>query len=98
MARQPIAPNIRHLCGYFYLRPLGRAQEAVEEHRHALEEDPLNLIMRVGLATTLREAGRDQEASDEARKILELDPNFFPIFTLQAFDYTWEPLDTALGF
>jgi len=98
MARQPIGPWIRHLYGYFYLRPLGRAREAVEEHRLALEEDPLNLIMRVGLATSLREAGQDQEASADAGKILELDPDFFPAFTLQAFDYTWLPLEEALAF
>jgi len=98
MAHQPVAPGIRHLYGYFYLRPLGRAQEAVEEHRRALEEDPLNLIMRVALATSLREAGRNQEAAAEARKILELDPDFFAAFTLQAFDFTWEPLEEALAF
>jgi eukaryotic-like serine/threonine-protein kinase len=98
MARQPIEPNIRHLYGYFYLRHVGRAQEAVEEHRLALEQDPLNLIIRVGLATSLREAGRDVEASAEAKKILELDPAFFPVFSLQAFDFTWEPLEEALAF
>lgn len=98
LAHQPVAPGIRHLYGYFYLRPLGRAQEAVEEHRRALEEDPLNLIMRVALATSLREAGRNQEAAAEARKILELDPDFFAAFTLQAFDFTWEPLEGALAF
>jgi eukaryotic-like serine/threonine-protein kinase len=98
MARQPIAPQIRHLYGYFYLRPLGRAREAIEQHRRALEEDPLNLIMRVGFATSLREAGRDREAAAEARKILELDPDFFPAYTLQAFDFTWEPLEEALAF
>jgi serine/threonine-protein kinase len=98
LAHRPAAPGIRHLYGYFYLRPLGRAQEAVEEHRQALEEDPLNLIMRVALATSLREAGRNQEAAAEARKILELDPDFFAAFTLQAFDFTWEPLEEALAF
>jgi len=98
MASQPIAPLIRHWYGYFYLRPLGRAREAVEEHRLALEEDPLNLVMRVGLATSLREAGRHQDASAEARKIIELDPDYFPGFTLQAFDFTWEPLELALAF
>ena len=98
MARRPVAPQTRHLYGYFYLRHLGRAPEAVEEHRRALEEDPLNLIIRVGLATSLREAGRDPEASAEARKIIELDPDYFPAFTLQAFDFTREPLESALAF
>ncbi len=98
MACEPVAPLIRHWYGYFYLRPLGRAKEAIEEHRRALEEDPLNLNMRIGLAISLREAGRDQEAAAEARKILELEPDSYAAFTLQAFDFTWEPLQEALAF
>ena len=98
MASEPVAPLIRHWYGYFYLRPLGRAKEAIEEHRRALEEDPLNLIMRIGLAISLREAGRDQEAAEEARKVLELEPDSYAAFNLQAFDFTWEPLDQALAF
>jgi TolB-like protein len=97
MARRPIDPNMRHLYGYFYLRHVGRAQEAVEQHRMALEEDPLNLILRAGLAITLREAGRNEEAAAEARKVLEFDPDFFPVFSLQAFDFTREPLEEALA-
>jgi hypothetical protein len=42
--------------------------------------------------------GRDQEAASEARKILELEPDSYAAFTLQAFDFTWEPLDQALAF
>jgi eukaryotic-like serine/threonine-protein kinase len=98
MAHSPVAPLTRHWYGYFYLRPLGRGEEAVEQHRKALEEDPLNLIIRVGLATSLREAGRDQEAAAEARKVLEIEPNFFPALTLQAFDFTLEPPEQALLF
>ena len=43
IAQQPVQPEIRHLYGYFYLRLVGRAAKAVEEHRQALEADPLNL-------------------------------------------------------
>ncbi|HEX4614422.1 MAG TPA: protein kinase, partial [Stellaceae bacterium] len=53
LAEQPVRPEIRHLYGYFYLRLVGRSPEAVVEHRRAIEEDPLNLIMRVGLAVSL---------------------------------------------
>ena len=64
----------------------------------ALQEDAFNLVIRVCLATSLREAGRHEEASAEARKVIELDPDYFPGFTLQAFDFTWEPLEEALAF
>jgi serine/threonine-protein kinase len=97
MACESVPPPVRHLYGYFFLRHLGRANDAVAEHLRGLEEDPLNLIMRIGLATCLREAGRDQEAAAEARKILELEPDAFAAFALQAFDFTWEPIDNALA-
>lgn len=98
LAEQPVRPEIRHLYGYFYLRLVGRSPEAVAEHRRALEEDPLNLIMRVGLAVSLRAAGRDEEAAQEARKLLELDPEFVAAYTLQALDVTREPLAEALAY
>ena len=98
MAEQPVRPGIRHLYSYFYLRLVGRSPEAVAEHRRALEEDPLNLIMRVGLAVSLRAAGRDQEAANEARKLLAIDPEFSAAYTLQALDVTKEPLAEALAY
>jgi eukaryotic-like serine/threonine-protein kinase len=97
LMRQPALPEIRHLYGYFYLRLVGRAKESVAEHRRALEEDPLNLIIRVGLAVSLRAAGRDREASEEAHRIVEFDPNFHATYTLQAFDFIKEPLADALA-
>jgi serine/threonine-protein kinase len=98
LAEQPVRPDIRHLYGYFYLRLVGRSQEAVVEHRRALEEDPLNLIMRVGLAVSLRAAGRDEEAAQEARRLLEIDPDFMAAYSLQALDVTREPLVDALAY
>ena len=97
-SRQPVSPTLRHLYGYFYLRKVGRAQEAVDQHRRALEEDPLNLIMRVGLAASLTAAGKDDEALAEARRILELDPNFVPAYTLLALNVIKAPLPEALAF
>ena len=87
-----------HLYGYFYLRKVGRAMESVHHHRRAIEEDPLNLIIRVGLAVSLTSAGQEEEAATEARKILELDPNFVAAYTLQALDVTKVPLAEALAF
>ena len=72
--------------------------ESVYQHRRALEEDPLNLIMRIGLAVSLTAAGNDEEAAEEARRILELDPNFVAAYTLQSLDVTKAPLAEALTF
>lgn len=98
LARQPVQPILRHLHGYFYLRLVGRAAEAVEEHRRALEADPLNLIIRVGLALSLRDAGRAQQALEEAKRILELDPDFAAAYSLQALDVTTLPPPEALAY
>jgi serine/threonine-protein kinase len=97
LQRQPISPHIRHYYGYFYLRHVGKAAEAVEQHRLCLEADPFNLIARVGLVISLRDAGRDQEASQEARRTVELEPDFFAAYTLGVWDLTWEPLAEALA-
>ena len=98
LARKPVQPEIRHLYGYFYLRLVGRAAEAVEQHRRALETDPLNLIIRVGLALSLRDAGRGQEATEEGKRLLELEPEFQPSYSLQALDVTRLPSAEALAY
>src|SRR5713101_3537536 len=40
MAREPVPPDVRCNYGFFYLLPVGRARDAVNEYRRALEEDP----------------------------------------------------------
>ncbi len=95
---EPVSPILRHWYGYFYLRKAGRALEAVAQHRRALEEDPLNPIMRTGLAVSLTAAGKDEEALAEARRVLELNPDFVAAYTLQALDVTKAPLPEALAF
>jgi TolB-like protein len=97
-AQEPVAPRHRHLNGYFHLRFIGRTAEAVAEHRRALQEDPLNLIMRVGLAASLTSDGRHVEASSEARRLLELDPDFPATYTLLALNVANEPLPVALAY
>ena len=98
MAQPTVSPEIRHLYGYFHLRLVGRAAEAVVAHRRAMDEDPLNLIIRVGHAVSLRAAGRDAEAAEEARRILEIDPNFTAAYSLQALDVTAVPPAEALAY
>ena len=98
MAQPTVSPEIRHLYGYFYLQVIGRGAEAVLAHRRAIDEDPLNLIIRVGHAVSLRAAGRDDEAADEARRIMEINPDFTATYTLQALDVTTVPPAEALAY
>jgi len=59
-----------------YLAVVGRVPEALEVHRRALSEDPLNPYLRVNLVVGLRAAGRAAESVDEIHRILEHDENF----------------------
>jgi serine/threonine-protein kinase len=96
-AQPTVPPAIRHLHGYFYLRVAGRAEDAVIAHRRAIEEDPLNLIIRVGYAVSLRAAGRDEEAANEARRVIDINPGYSAAYNLQALDVTAVPPDEALS-
>ncbi len=76
MAREPVTPGIRHMNAYFNLRLTGRAEQAIAEDHRAIEQDPLNMIFRVGLAAALTSAGRDAEASQVVDTLMELAPDF----------------------
>jgi TolB-like protein/predicted Ser/Thr protein kinase len=92
------APLLRHMHAYFYLRFVNRADEAVAEHRVALQEDPLNLIIRVGLVLSLYSAGRLREAADEAHRLLELAPDFTASYGLHVLNVLIEPPAAARAF
>jgi eukaryotic-like serine/threonine-protein kinase len=74
MARDPVPGFVRHLYAAAYLLLTGRAAEAVQQIDLALQEDPLNLLLRNSRAACLIAAGRDEEAPAGWREILELNP------------------------
>jgi len=98
MAREPVTPVIRHMNAYFNLRLTGRAEEAIAEHHRAIDQDPLNMIIRVGLATSLTSAGRDEEASKVVDALMELAPDYPGTYGLLAFNVACAPLGQALAF
>jgi TolB-like protein/Tfp pilus assembly protein PilF len=75
--RGPIPPNVSHLYGFFYLLPLGRVEDALQELTRALKEDPLNLECRAQFAAVLWAMERHGEASEQFRQLLEIDENFW---------------------
>jgi serine/threonine protein kinase/Tfp pilus assembly protein PilF len=75
MARDPVPRQVRAWYGVFYLWPIGRIQEAVEELERACKEDPLDAVCRSTLATGLLALRRYEDANREIRKNLELDEN-----------------------
>jgi tetratricopeptide (TPR) repeat protein len=54
---------------------MGRAEEAVKQTEQGLNEDPLNVMARIGFAISLISMGRLAKAQAEAHKVLELDEN-----------------------
>ncbi len=82
MARDPVSPDVRDWYGYFYLLPMGRPEDAIQEVEWALQEDPLNLTFRVILALALLRGGRYEEASTQLSRILELDERFWQTYLI----------------
>jgi tetratricopeptide (TPR) repeat protein len=73
LARDPVPVYAR----FFYevhLRLTGRPAEALQQLELALQEDPLNILLRSNRASCLVAAGRDEEAAKGWREILELNP------------------------
>jgi tetratricopeptide (TPR) repeat protein len=54
----------------------GRAGAALAQIRKALDQDPLNTLLRYSMGMTLRALGRDDEASIELTRALETMPHF----------------------
>ncbi len=98
MTSTPVAPLLRHMNGYFNLRFRGRSDEAVAEHRRALQDDPLNLIIRVGLVLSLYSAGRHGDATEEGKRVLALAPAFAPSYTLHVLNVLTQPPSEARAF
>ena len=85
LAHAPIPPLVRGIYAGYYLLPMGRSPEAVEQMTQSLREDPLDVPGHLVLAQCLRVAGRFAEASAATRQSLELEPNFFPSYTALCF-------------
>ena len=61
-------PLARLLYAMAYLLPTGRPAEAIQQIDLALQEDPLNVLLRLFRVTGLAAAGRDEEASESCRE------------------------------
>jgi tetratricopeptide (TPR) repeat protein len=74
MARDPVPVNVRFQYALGYLLRVGRPVEALQQIELGLQEDPLNLLLRINRAGCLAAAGRDDEAAEGYREALELNP------------------------
>ena len=90
MARDPVPPDVHNWYGFFYLLPMGRTQDAIQEFELALLEDPLNLLFRVVLAYGLIRAARYDDAATQLNRILELDERFWQTYLILTLVYAWQ--------
>jgi Tfp pilus assembly protein PilF len=79
MAAEHVPVVVRIRCAWYYLVPLGHVQEAREQSERALEQDPLNVNIRVIFAWVLQRGEADDRALAEAQKAVEIDAShWFP--------------------
>jgi len=75
LAHNPVPPRVRQWYGFFYLLPMGRTREAVEQVEQEVKGDPLYVLAHLALAVSLICTGRLAEAQAELHKVLEFEEN-----------------------
>ena len=77
MAVDPIPPLVRVRYALYYLTPLRRFEQAVEQYQWALETDPLSMMVHFGLAFALYCQRRYRSAIEHARRAVDLYPDYW---------------------
>jgi serine/threonine protein kinase/Flp pilus assembly protein TadD len=72
-ASESLPPAVHDAYATYYLIPLGRFAEAIQERKKAIAQDPLNPLWHSRQAMTFLYAEMNEDAITEASKTLELD-------------------------
>jgi serine/threonine-protein kinase len=83
----PASPIVRYWYGFFFLRPMGRLDEALSEVRRAVELDPLSAIYNTCLAHLYYARGQYDLAIAQHRRAMDLDPGWYVPHWLLAIQY-----------
>jgi TolB-like protein/tRNA A-37 threonylcarbamoyl transferase component Bud32/Tfp pilus assembly protein PilF len=76
MAAEPVPSMVRWRYANYYLLPMGRFPEVLEQSRLALESDPLSVFFHASMALSLYYARQYGTAMEYARHGMEIDANF----------------------
>jgi serine/threonine protein kinase/Tfp pilus assembly protein PilF len=85
MTVEPVPPLVRFRYATYYLLPFGRASDAMEQNRLALETDPLSVILHYGMALSTYAMKRYRETIEYERRALEIDANFWITWIVMGF-------------
>ena len=77
MSADPVPALVRVRYALYFLTPLKRFEEALEQYKRALETDPLSMMVHFGVAFALYCQRRLEEAIEYAAKTLELFPEYW---------------------
>jgi serine/threonine-protein kinase len=71
------SPVSRDLYAFYFLRPVGRVEEAIVEVQNALVLDPLSILFRVHLGFLFYLQHQYNHAIAQFRKVLEMSPHYY---------------------
>ncbi len=71
------SPAARDVYAFYYLRPVGRIDDAIVEMQHALALDPLSVLYRVHLGFLFYLRRDTAHAVDQFKKALEINPRYY---------------------
>ena len=82
------SPGSRDVYAFYYLRPMGRINEAITQVQNALSLDPLSILFRVHLAFLYYVQRNYEHSIAQFRKVLEMNPVFYLAHAMMANVYT----------
>ncbi|HWF07874.1 MAG TPA: protein kinase [Bryobacteraceae bacterium] len=83
------SPVCRDGFAFYYLRPVGRIEEAINETQQALSLDPLSILFRVHLAFLFYLQRKHEHSIAQFRKVLEMSPQYYLAHAMMGNVYTF---------
>lgn len=82
------SPVCRDGYAFYYLRPVGRIEEAISETQLALSLDPLSILFRAHLAFLFYLQKKYEQSITQFRKVLEMSPEYYLAHAMMGNVYT----------
>lgn len=84
----PASPIVRYSYGFWFFRPLGRSDQALQQLQKAVELDPLSPNYNAWLGAQYNTKGQYDRAVMQYRRAIELDPSLWRPHWLLSMTYT----------